>query len=68
MHVIQDSLYRDVFVACGEGGKCYARNDAADLAATVTIALEGWNRDGKQLAWVQQESIELSSGPGSIGT
>jgi hypothetical protein len=66
MHLLQSSLFRDVFVACGKDGICYIRNDGLD-PVTAHIVVEGWNKDENSSAWVNQHITTLQSGPGSIG-
>lgn len=37
MYLLKRSLFRDVIAACGEGGKCYCRNDGNKFYGTVII-------------------------------
>jgi len=42
MHLLQMSLFRDVFAACGKDDRCYVRNDSS-RQVEVSIWLEAWN-------------------------
>jgi hypothetical protein len=42
MFLLQSFLFRDVMVACGQSGLCYARNDSP-LACDVDIVFEAWD-------------------------
>jgi hypothetical protein len=44
MFLLQSFLFREVMVACGQGGRCYVRNDSP-LACDVDIVLEAWYLD-----------------------
>ena len=47
MHLLESSLFVDIFAACGRDNKCYVRNDGmASVNATVT--LEAWNIQGSR--------------------
>jgi beta-mannosidase len=42
MHMLQSSLFRDVFAACGMNNWCYLRNDGI-RSVDATVRLEAWN-------------------------
>jgi hypothetical protein len=42
MFLLQSFMFRDVFVACGQGGLCYARNDSP-FSHDIDIAFEAWD-------------------------
>lgn len=49
MHLLERNLFRDVIVACGDGDRCYARNDGL-RAMDVFVWIEAWNlTDAKPL-------------------
>jgi len=42
IYLLLRDLFQDVVVACGEGGRCYARNDGPD-EVDVFVSLEAWS-------------------------
>ena len=60
MYLLRQSLFRDVAVACGEGGACYVRNDAPNAMLVARVRAQVWslNQTEPMATWwwsVEQE-------------
>lgn len=61
MHLLRQSLFRDVFVACGKDGICFCRNDGI-YTVQGEIFLETWSSINGDLLGNQSKEILLEGG------
>jgi beta-mannosidase len=61
MYLLRQSLFRDVFAACGKDDRCYVRNDGVH-PVDASVWLEAWNlRESKAMRAISR-SIRLDGG------
>ena len=66
MHLLRQSLFRDVFVACGRDGKCYCKNDGLmDFRGKVVI--ETWSSLTGAIIDNQSLDVSLEGGTSRTG-
>jgi beta-mannosidase len=66
MHLLESSLFRDVFAACGRNNRCYVRNDGMEKV-NVVVTLEAWSlKSSESLATFTYEAI-LPGGVSATG-
>jgi hypothetical protein len=67
MHLLKQSLFRDVFATCGQHGECYVRNDSNEQLTSISVLLEFYDlASGEQM---QTSTLQLPQlrGDGHIG-
>lgn len=68
MHLLKQSLYRDVFATCGQRRECYVRNDSNELLFSLSVVLETYNLTSGDLVNMSFIEISLLPGDGHVGT
>ncbi len=62
MYLLRQSLFRDVFAACGKDDRCYIRNDGVH-PVDASIWLEAWNlRESKATRAITCNQTQFSTG------
>ena len=67
MHLMRNSLFRDVFAACGRGNHCFVRNDGMD-PVDVVVTLEAWNITSRPWFSTFEVQFSLKGGVSDTGT
>ena len=67
MHLLEMSLFRDVFAACGMGNRCYVRNDGL-AAVEATVKMEAWNIGGSRNRCSVATHIFNATLPGGVSS
>ena len=64
MHLLESSLYRDIFATCGQDDNCFVRNDGIH-PVNITVHLEAWDLLESQPGDFYSQRLYLPGG--SIG-
>ena len=66
MHLLRQSLFRAIFVACGRDGKCYCRNDGL-MGFRGEVVIETWSSLSGAIIDYQSLEVSLEGGLSRIG-
>ena len=64
MHMMKSFLFRDVIATCGEGGKCFVRNDGIRDVVNATVNVDSWDLSQGTISHLYRETVTLMGGRG----